>query len=94
MYQEESIYNLVPQEKIEPTKEKRYKSNYPHDIFPTASTFCLKTTSFPNVSNINGELKLTRGAHPIKALYGTFGKPNGIFYFDFFTSYLHFSRHK
>jgi hypothetical protein len=78
MYQEESIYNLIPKEKIEPVKEKRYKSQYPPDIAPTASTFILKNTSFPNVANINGELNLPRGAHPIKGSWATFGKPNGM----------------
>jgi hypothetical protein len=77
MYQEESIYNLVPKEKIEPMKEPIYRSRYPHYIAPTASTFCLKTTSFPNVANMNGEICLPRGAHPMKGSWTTLGKPNG-----------------
>jgi len=41
----------------------------------------LKTTSYPNVANLNGEYSFPRGAHPIKGLNSTFGKPNGkIFY--------------
>jgi hypothetical protein len=77
MYQEESIYNLVPQEKIAPVKEPRYKSQFPHWIAPTASTFGLKNSSFPNVANLNGEVNLPRGAHPVKGSWTTFGKPNG-----------------
>jgi hypothetical protein len=77
MYQQESIYNLIPKEKIEPPKSMRYRSLYPADIAPTASTFGIKTTSFPNVANLNGEFQLPRGAHPRTGLYSTFGKPNG-----------------
>lgn len=77
MYQEESIYNLVPKEKIEPVKEKRYKSQYPPNITPTASTFGLKTSSFPNVANLNGDIYLPRGAHPTIGDHSTMGKPNG-----------------
>lgn len=77
MYQEESIYNLVPKERIEPPKERRYRSKYPPNIAPTATTFALKTTSFPNVANVNGEYNLPRGAHPVKSMHRTFGRPNG-----------------
>jgi hypothetical protein len=77
MYQEESIYNLVEQEKIKPVKEKKYISQYPHDLHPTASTFGLKTTSYPNVCNMNGDFNLPRGAHPLKSLAGYLGKPLG-----------------
>lgn len=78
MYQEESIYNLVPKDKVEPEKKQRYRSMYPPDIAPTGSTFGLKTSSFPNVSNMNGDINLPKGAHPIKQAFATFGKPNGI----------------
>lgn len=77
MYQEESIYNLVPKDRIEPPKEPLHRSKYPHWITPTASTFGLKTSSFPNVANVNGEVNLPRGAHPIKGAFCTLGKPNG-----------------
>jgi hypothetical protein len=77
MYQEESIYNLVPKEKIETEKEPMYRSKFPPWLAPTASTFCLKTSSFPNVANINGEITNPRGAHPIKGSWATFGKPRG-----------------
>jgi hypothetical protein len=77
MYQEESIYNLLPKEKVELEKQPLYRSLYPPKIAPTASTFGLKTSSFPNVANLNGEYSFPRGAHPLRGLYSTFGKPNG-----------------
>lgn len=77
MYQEESIYNLVEQDKIKPLKEAMYISKYPHNIHPTASTFCLKTTSYPQVCNMNGEFNLPRGAHRLGNYGATFGKPLG-----------------
>ena len=49
---EESIYNLVPKEFVPPAKEALYKSKYPPNIPPTGSTFCLKTTSKPQVNLI------------------------------------------
>jgi hypothetical protein len=82
MYQEESIYNLVPKEKIEVEKEPVYKSKYPHWLAPTASTFGLKTSSFPNVANLNGEITFPRGAHPIKGGWSTLGKPKGSYKAD------------
>jgi len=77
MYQEESIYNLVEKEKIKPQKENTYTSRYPHDLHPTASTFGLKTTSFPNICNLNGDYTLPRAAHRLIGEFTTFGKPNG-----------------
>ena len=77
MYQEESIYNLVPKEKILPEKDKRYRSFYPYWMAPTASTFILNNTTYPNVANMNGEIQLPRGAHPIQGNWRTFGKPEG-----------------
>ena len=77
MYQQESTYNLIPQEKILPEKDKRYRSYYPPWIAPTASTFILNNTSYPNVANMNGEIVFPRGAHPIRGNWTTFGKPMG-----------------
>jgi hypothetical protein len=77
MYQEESIFNLLQREISEPFKSPIYKSNYPHDIAPTASTFLLKNSSFPNVANINGAYCFPRGAHPLRGSYSTIGKPEG-----------------
>jgi len=77
MIQEESIYNLVPKEKIEMIKDPIYKSQYPGLLAPTASTFGLKTSSFPGVANMSGDISYPRGAHPLKSEWGTFGKPKG-----------------
>lgn len=52
---EESVYKLIEPERPVPQKPKRYKSKHPSDLPPTATTFCLKTTSKPNVGNLNGE---------------------------------------
>lgn len=60
MIQEESIYNLVPKEKIEMIKDPIYKSQYPGYLAPTASTFGLKTSSFPGVANLNGDISYPR----------------------------------
>lgn len=79
MYQQESIYNLIPKEKILPNKEPFYHSYYPHWMAPTASTFILSNTSYPNVANMNGEVTFPRGAHPIKGGWRTFGKPVGAY---------------
>ena len=58
MQQQESIYNIIPKEKIIPGKDPLYKSQYPYWIAPTASTFILKNTSYPNVANMNGDVYL------------------------------------
>jgi hypothetical protein len=77
MLQEESIYNLVPKMKIIPGKGVSYRSRYPPDIAPTASTFILQNSSFPGVANMSGEYKFPRGAHPILRNSATFGLPQG-----------------
>ena len=77
MYQEESIYNLIPKEKILPQKDPTYHSYFPHWLAPTASTFILSNTSSPNVANMNGDPVFPRGAHPIKGEWRSIGKPLG-----------------
>lgn len=74
---EESIYNLIPKERYEPPKAAKYKSKHPHDVAPTASTFGLKTTSKPGISNVNGEIRPEGGSHTHKGDGLTFGKPKG-----------------
>ena len=74
---EESVYNLIPKERYEPNKPKRHKSQHPHNVVPTASTFCLKTTSRPGVANLNGEVQPNGGTHTHKGDGLTFGKPKG-----------------
>lgn len=78
MFQEESIYNLLPKERIIPEKQRMYRSMYPHDLAPTGSTFILKNTSYPGVANIGGSVYFPRGAHPvIKGQTATMGRPVG-----------------
>ena len=47
---EESIYKIIPEEKIIPKKGKMYKSSLPGFIPPTGSTFCLGNTPLPGVN--------------------------------------------
>ena len=77
MYQQESIYNLVPKGKIIPGKGASYHSRYPPNTYPTASTFLPSNTSFPGTVNCNGDISLPRGAHPLLRNSGTFGLPEG-----------------
>jgi len=77
MFQQESIYNLVPKAKIIPGKGASYQSKYPPTIAPTASTFILGNSSYPGIANCSGEFKLPRGAHPIFRERATFGRPLG-----------------
>ena len=78
MFQHETIYNLVPREKIIPPKEPLYKSKFPHDLKPTGSTLGLLTSSFPGICNLNGDTYLSRGAHPLTNKFATFGRPDGM----------------
>lgn len=63
---EESIYNLIQPEYSPIQKKKHYSSKYPHNIPPTGSTFCNKTTSRPNVANLQGEFQPPQGPHSSK----------------------------
>ena len=74
---DESIYNLIPKEQYTAPKQKRYRSQYPPDLAPTASTFGLKTTSKPVCANLSGKYNLEGGAHSHKAAGGTMGAPKG-----------------
>lgn len=74
---EESIFNLIPKERYEPPKPKRYKSTHPATVPPTASTFALKTTSKPGVANVAGNYNPQGGAHSQRGASLTFGHPKG-----------------
>ena len=74
---EESIFNLIPKERYEPPKPKRYKSMHPHNMPPTCSTFALRTTSKPDVANVAGNYQPQGGAHSQRGMSLTFGKPKG-----------------
>ena len=77
MFQEESIYNILPSKNILPEKESMYHSKYPAWIAPTASTFILQNTSYPGVANTGGSLRYPRGAHPIYGNWRSMGLPKG-----------------
>lgn len=47
--QEESIYNIIPQEYVPPPKGRMYRSKYSPEVPPTSSTFINHTTSRPGV---------------------------------------------
>ena len=74
---EESIYNLIPKDAYVPPKEARYKSKHNPKCEPTASTFTLRTTSKPGVSNLKGDNFAEGGSHSRKANGATFGLPKG-----------------
>ena len=74
---EESVYKLIEPERPVPEKPKRYKSKHPSDLPPTATTFCLKTTSKPSIGNLNGEYKPGGSNHPNTGAVATFGKKKG-----------------
>lgn len=77
MENEESIYNLIPPEEYKPTKPKLYKSKHAPNVAPTGSTFCLKTTSKPGVSNLHGDIQPEGSNHYNKAETGHWGKKKG-----------------
>ena len=74
---EESIFNLIPKEAYVPPKQPRHKSKHPATTAPTASTFGLRTTSKPGVSNMSGAIEAPSGSHIQKAPSATFGLPKG-----------------
>ena len=82
MYEQESIYNLLPKRKIIPKKKPLYKSQSLPTLPPTGSTFNLLGSSFPNVSNMGGNQSLPIGGHPLTGSCSTFGKPMGSYRSD------------
>lgn len=74
---EESIYNLIPKEAYVPPKPARHVSKHNPGTAPTASTFCLGTSSKPGVSNLSGETVAPTSAHITKGASNTFGLPKG-----------------
>ena len=74
---EESIFNLIPKEAYVPPKQPRHVSKHPSNTAPTASTFGLKTTSKPGVSNMSGAIEAPSGSHISKAPSRSFGLPKG-----------------
>lgn len=74
---EESIFNLIPKEAYVPPKQEKHKSQHNPKAAPTASTFGLKTSSKPGVSNMSGAVGAPSGSHQTVASGATFGLPKG-----------------
>jgi hypothetical protein len=74
---EESIYNLIPKEAHVVDKGPLYKSKHNPKTAPTASTFALKNTSKPNISNVSGSVAAPPGDHPTRSTNAHFGLPKG-----------------
>mmetsp|Transcript_20391 Transcript_20391/g.3315 ORF Transcript_20391/g.3315 Transcript_20391/m.3315 type:complete len:88 (+) Transcript_20391:11-274(+) len=74
--EEESIYNLIPREYVPPPKPARYRSKYPPNTVPSASTFGLHTTS-KVLNNVEGNYDHFAGAHDHRGMQNTLGKVKG-----------------
>lgn len=74
---EESIFNLIPKEAYVPPKQAKHKSVHNPKSAPTASTFGLKTSSKPGISNMSGAVAAPSGSHMNTASGATFGLPKG-----------------
>jgi hypothetical protein len=74
---EESIFNLIPKEAYVPPKQAKHRSVHNPKAAPTASTFGLKTSSKPGVSNMAGAVGAPSGSHMNTASGATFGLPKG-----------------
>ena len=74
---EESIFNLIPKEAYVAPKQQRHKSKHDAKTIPTASTFGLRTTSKPGVSNLDGNVKDLAVGHQAKSVSATFGLLKG-----------------
>mmetsp|Transcript_31430 Transcript_31430/g.27789 ORF Transcript_31430/g.27789 Transcript_31430/m.27789 type:complete len:277 (+) Transcript_31430:59-889(+) len=77
MENEESIYNLIPPQEYKAPKNKLHRSKHNPKAAPTGSTFCLKTTSKPGCSNLNGEIVPEGSNHLNVAGTGLWGKKLG-----------------
>lgn len=74
---EESVYNLIPKEQYVPPKAQKHKSRHDPKCAPTGSSFGLKNTSKPGVSNLSGDKEAPGGSHSHKAASAMFGLPKG-----------------
>lgn len=83
---EESIYSLIPEKVVKPAKPPMYRSKYPADSEPTASTFGRAATSQIYPTNAGGDYAVAPTNHRHKVSNATFG-PQSDHYSDP-TSYL------
>ncbi|KRX10147.1 PLC-like phosphodiesterase, TIM beta/alpha-barrel domain [Pseudocohnilembus persalinus] len=70
----ESIYNILPAEKIEYPKGPIYKSRYPGILPPTGSTFGTKNTTVPGIQNCGGYINNPIVNHSPTNQGASFGK--------------------
>ena len=54
MAAEESIYNVIPKQAAKQKKKPLYKSKYPSNLTPTASTFGATATTSGRITNMDG----------------------------------------
>ncbi|KAJ1616087.1 hypothetical protein T492DRAFT_918627 [Pavlovales sp. CCMP2436] len=71
---EESIYALIPPVVHATARQDMYKSKFPTNVAPTATTFGLLGTSAPGVKNVGGQMGAIEGAHRMRKTHATFGK--------------------
>mmetsp|Transcript_134934 Transcript_134934/g.305442 ORF Transcript_134934/g.305442 Transcript_134934/m.305442 type:complete len:283 (-) Transcript_134934:156-1004(-) len=78
MYEEESIYKIIPPEAPVMEKQPMYRSKHSGKAPPSCSTFGLAQTSKPGVTNMQGETSNPRGSnHSFRKSKATFGPPPG-----------------
>lgn len=73
MYHNESIYALIPEEKVKEAPAPRYRSKYPSNAPPTASTFGKATASQIPFANMGGDYEEMDGAHRYRKPAANFG---------------------
>lgn len=74
--EDESVYNLIEKPVTQVQKPPMYRSKHAHDTAPTASTFALKNTTKPGITNLAGESlhpDLTGGKYKIVKPAATMG---------------------
>lgn len=74
--EEESIYNLIPQPTVAATRPSLYRSRYPHDTPPTASTFGSAVATTVRTTNLAGGYDTKQGTHRHKQEGASFGPKN------------------
>lgn len=78
---EESVYNLIPQPKPVAERPPMYRSKYPHNTPPTASTFGRSTASQILTTNIAGDYQMKGCSHRHQGEGSSFG-PKTVHYSD------------
>jgi len=78
MYEDESIYKIIPPEVMPVQKPPMYRSQHRGTVPPSSSTFGLAQTSRPGVTNMQGDSDAPKGSnHVYKKPKATFGPAPG-----------------